>query len=185
VVEFDVRDLNVGLNRAKRRDKILLWINFGVVASLTSLLLVAFRSGVGPGELGEVRIFMVASCLGCLAYVCYVMNRGFRNKRLGANFVRVTEEGVELVYPDRASDLMKWTDPALTFSIHDLSSLDPKMLTTSTPYFLYVKEVPTALNVQAHDAIVSEARARAISVRPGESGGLWKSTVGNILIYGN
>jgi hypothetical protein len=154
---FDVRELNHALNKAKLRDNVASAATV-VFCLVIVILLLAFDLGRAlHGQLPTFGVFVLFVTVVWLVGITGVLVWGIRRKRPGAVSVQVDGQGMTLEVPERASVQVQWSDPGLRVELHDLSRVNPRMLSVPTPYFLKVKGVHSAITKQAYEAILGQA----------------------------
>jgi hypothetical protein len=154
---FDVRELNHALNKAKLRDKVASAV-VAVFCLVIVILLLVFDLGRAlHGQLPTFGVFVLLVTVVWLVGITSAAVWGIRRKRPGATSVQVSGQGLKLEVPERAAVQVLWSDPGLKVELHDLSLVNPRVLSVSTPYFLKVKGVHSAISKQAFEAILGQA----------------------------
>ena len=154
---FDVSDLNFALNRAKQRDNAVSAGAAVFCLAVVALLLGLDLSRALRGQLPAFGVFVFVVAIVWLLAITGALLWGIRRKRPGASSVLVNAEGMTLDVPSRTTLHILWSDPRLQVELHDLSRVDPRVLSVRTPYFLKIKGVHSAISKQAFEAILGQA----------------------------
>jgi hypothetical protein len=159
---FDVRDPNVALNGTKRRDNFASAVAATFCLATVALLLVFDLGRAMRRQLPAFGAFILVVTVVWLFGIAYMLIWGIRRKQPGAESVRVDGRCMVLEIPGRAQIRALWSDPELRFELHDLSSVNPGMLSVRTPYFLKVGGTHSALSQGTFEAILAQTKSHAL-----------------------
>lgn len=166
---FDLRDLNLALKRAKCRDN-LVSAGAAVFCLVIVALLLAFDLGrAWRGLLPTFGVVILFVAVVWLLGITGALLRGIWRKRPGGEALMVNDQGLTLEVPDGPTVHVLWSDPRLQIELHDLSRVNPGVLSVSTPYFLKVEGVHSAISKQAYEAILDQVRSHGLVDRTGHA----------------
>lgn len=161
--EFDLRALNVALDRAKKRDATVAVAFMVICATLLLLVLWHDLPRALNGTLSNGQLFVLVVGTVGLMWILAIGARGLPRKRKGPQSLVIDFDTIELKFQGRPPLRLRWADPAVTLELQDLSQVDPNALSVETPYFMMVREVHSALTREAFETILAQAHLHGLN----------------------
>ncbi len=160
---FDIRAINEALDRAKKRDASIAVAFMVFCAAILLLVLWDDLPRALHGTLSNGQLFVLVVGTVGLTCILAIGARGLPRKRKGARSLIIDFDGIEMTFPDRESRRFRWADPTAVLELQDLSKVDPRVLSVSTPYFMVARDVHSALTQEAFDTILAQAEAHGLN----------------------
>jgi F0F1-type ATP synthase membrane subunit c/vacuolar-type H+-ATPase subunit K len=173
---YDLKNLNLALNRAKLRDALAAGFLVALCAVIAAVGTAVGAAQIASGTANGPRLFVLFAAVGGFLAILTIFLRRFHNKRRGGESLQITSTMIELTLPSQRRIQLVWEDPDLNFELQDFSGVDPAMMSSKTPYFLVAVGIQTALSREAFEAILAQVKDRRLQDRFGPASGWFAPT---------
>lgn len=178
-LRFDLAELGKQLDESIFPARVTVVVLPVAWVGLSTLLLAVFVTRILAGTLDEGGWTDLLIVWGFTAFFWVSGRNAMWQCRRAAISVALTEEGVEIGYPEGRARQLSWSDPRATLKLVDLSSAEAvRRGALSTSYLVSDRDRRSALPEEAYAAILEAAHSKG-TVAPAKlrGSGLFSSSV--------
>jgi hypothetical protein len=151
--KFDLRSLNLVLDRSKRVTAAASVVFIGIVSIFLGVLLGFDGSSVASGSASALKVVVVIAGTVALSCVIGMLVVSLFRRGRGAELLVVSDSHLQVVLPGGRVRTLVWTDPETRIELYDYGTVK---LPVATPYYLGLDQVLSALSAEAFIAIVGQ-----------------------------